>query len=135
MTKAIAAERDAVLPRDPFPASQLMLATRISSRLRGLLLTPGTDGLMVLLPCNDIHTFGMSYAIDVAFVDARGEVVRVARDVVPNRRLREAHAVAVLERCAIPREIWFEVGDRITLGRYRGRQLPVRDQDQARPHA
>jgi hypothetical protein len=52
-------------------------------------------------------------------VDEDGTVVRAVRDVVPNKRFREPRAVAVLERCAIPREVWFEEGDRIALGQYR----------------
>lgn len=107
------------LPADSFPAGRVLLATRLSSRLRGLLFTPDSDDLMVLLPCHDIHTFGMRYAIDTAFIDANGSVVRSVRDVLPNKRLRVPGAVAVLERRAIPRELWFEVGDRVSLGRFR----------------
>ena len=107
------------LPQDAFPAGRVMLATRLSSRMRGLLFRPGTDDLMVLMPCRDIHTFGMRYAIDVAFIDASGKVVRAVRDVLPNKRLREPSAAAVLERRAIPRELWFEEGDRVSLGQYR----------------
>lgn len=113
-----------LLPDSPFPAGRLLLATRLSSRLRGLLFRPGSDDLMVLLPCSDIHTFGMRYAIDVAFLDASGVVVRSVRDVLPNKRLREPGAVAVLERRAIPRELWFDVGDYVTLGQYRRAELP-----------
>jgi uncharacterized membrane protein (UPF0127 family) len=101
-----------------------MLATRLSSRLRGLLFSPASNDLMVLLPCHDIHTFGMHYAIDVAFLDSDGTVIRAVRDVVPNKRLKDARAVAVLERCAIPREVWFEEGDHIALGQYRRAVLP-----------
>jgi len=112
-----------MLPCDPFPACRVLLATRLSSRMRGLLFAPEGDGMMVLLPCHDIHTFGMAYAIDVAFVDAAGRVVRSVRDVLPNKRLRERDAVAVLERRAIPRELWFEEGEQIALGAYRREPL------------
>lgn len=107
------------LPVESFPGGRVMLATRLSSRLRGLLFSPASNDLMVLLPCRDVHTFGMQYAIDIAFLDANGEVIRAVRDVVPNRRLRQPDAVAVVERCAIPREVWFEEGDRIALGQFR----------------
>jgi uncharacterized membrane protein (UPF0127 family) len=120
MDKPLLAETGAEsLPADVFPAGRVLLATRLSSRLRGLLFTPDSNDLMVLLPCHDIHTFGMRYAIDTAFIDASGLVVRSVRDVLPNKRLRVPEAVAVLERRAIPRELWFEVGDRVSLGRYR----------------
>ena len=113
----------ACLPQDVFPAGRVILATRLSSRLRGLLFAPDSDDLMVLMPCHDIHTFGMGYALDVAFLDASGKVLKSIRDVLPNRRLREPAAVAVLERRAIPREVWFEEGDRIGLGHYRRSML------------
>ena len=113
------------LPSDSFPAGRVLLATRLSSRMRGLLFAPESDDLMVLLPCRDIHTFGMRYAIDVAFLDASGKVVQSRRDVLPNKRLRCSHAVAVVERRAIPREVWFEEGDRIALGDYRRMTLPA----------
>lgn len=112
------------LPEDAFPSRRLLIAAKLSTRLRGLLFSPASDDLMVLLPCHDIHTFGMAYAIDAAFVDARGVVVRAERDVLPNRRLREGGAVAVLERRAMPREIWLEPGDCISLGMYRRMVLP-----------
>lgn len=115
---------EACLPQDAFPAGRVMLATRLSSRMRGLLFAPESDDLMVLLPCRDIHTFGMGYALDVAFLDAAGIVVKSVRDVLPNKRLREPTAVAVLERRAIPRELWFEKGERIALGHFRRSALP-----------
>ena len=113
------------LPAESFPGGRVMLATRLSSRLRGLLFSPASNDLMVLLPCRDVHTFGMQYAIDIAFLDANGEVIRAVRDVVPNRRLRQPDAVAVVERCAIPREVWFEEGDRIALGQFRRAAMPT----------
>lgn len=119
-----AASEKSCLLSDAFPAGRVMLATRLSSRMRGLLFAPDTDDLMVLLPCHDIHTFGMGFAIDIAFIDAGGVVVRALRDVMPNKRVRESRAVAVLERRAIPREVWFEEGDCISLGQYRRVTLP-----------
>lgn len=47
-------------------------------RLRGLLAHPPLhreEGLL-LLECNSVHTVGMTYPIDVAFLDAGGRVVR-----------------------------------------------------------
>ena len=124
MSEAQATRKEACFPSDSFPGGRVMLATRLSSRLQGLLFSPASNDLLVLLPCHDIHTFGMQYAIDVAFLGGDGTVIRAVRDVVPNKRLRESRAVAVLERCAIPREVWFEEGDRIALGQYRSVVLP-----------
>ena len=96
-----------------------MLACRLTARLRGLLMAPESDAIVLLAPCRDIHTFGMGYAIDVAFIDATGQVVEACRDVLPKRRLRNRRACAVLERRALPREVWFEEGEQLELGGFR----------------
>ena len=114
------------LPAEAFPAKRLLLATNLSSRMAGLLFSPETDDVMVLMPCHDIHTFGMRYAIDVAFVDRAGVVRKVVRDVLPNKRIRDAGAAAVLERRAIPRELWFEEGEQIALGCFAKTAVPER---------
>ncbi len=45
-------------------------------RARGLLGRDGIDGVMVLRPCRNVHTFGMRFPIDVAFCDRDGRVLR-----------------------------------------------------------
>ena len=47
-------------------------------RLRGLLALPPltADEGLLLLDCDSVHTVGMGYPIDVAFLDAEGRVVR-----------------------------------------------------------
>lgn len=77
------------------------------ARLRGLLGTKPTDDLVLLVPCCDIHTFGMAYALDIAFVDTHARVIRTYRNVEPGSRLRCASAVAVLERAADNNKKWF----------------------------
>ena len=44
------------------------------SRLRGLLGRKRFDGVLLLMPCNDVHTFGMKAPIDIAFVEQDGFV-------------------------------------------------------------
>lgn len=59
-------------------ASEVGVADSWWSRLRGLLARPpikGGEGLL-LLECGSVHTLGMTYPIDVAFLDADGTVVR-----------------------------------------------------------
>ena len=53
-------------------------------RIRGLLGRDGIDGAMVLRPCRHVHTFGMQFAIDVAFCAADGTVLRT-RTLAPRR--------------------------------------------------
>lgn len=59
-------------------ASKVAVADSWWSRFRGLLARPrmkGEEGLL-LLECGSVHTVGMTYSIDVAFLDAEGKVVR-----------------------------------------------------------
>lgn len=88
------------------------IACTLKSRLTGLLGRNAFDGVLLLVPCKDIHTFAMRRSIDVAFVAADGIVLEAHRDVAPNRRLRNGHAAATFERFA-SEEAWFVPGDRI----------------------
>ncbi len=76
-------------------------ANTARSRLLGLALLhdrelPSGHALCVLR-CRSVHTFGMRFPIDVAFVDDRARVVRVERSVPPRRVLVERRAFAVVE--------------------------------------
>lgn len=63
------------------------VAGTIFTRMKGLLgragLSPG-EGLL-LRPANSVHTVGMKFAIDVAFVDRRGVVRRIIEAMPPGR--------------------------------------------------
>lgn len=47
-----------------------------SSRRRGLLHRDGLEGALVLRPCRWVHTLGMRFPIDVAYVDDQGVVMK-----------------------------------------------------------
>ncbi|WP_300621722.1 DUF192 domain-containing protein [Ilumatobacter sp.] len=47
-----------------------------SARRRGLLGRDHLDGALVLRPCRWVHTIGMRFPIDVAFLDDDGVVVK-----------------------------------------------------------
>jgi hypothetical protein len=64
------------LVRDGEVLAAVELADRSRARRRGLLGRDGIDGAMVLRPCRQVHTFRMRFAIDVAFCDAAGVVLR-----------------------------------------------------------
>ena len=49
------------------------------ARRHGLLRRDGMDGALVLQPCRWVHTIGMRFALDVAYVDADGVVVKAVR--------------------------------------------------------
>ena len=57
------------------------------SRLVGLLGTSSIaeGGGLWIVPCRSVHTVGMRYPIDVAFLDARGVVVGTQEGLPPNR--------------------------------------------------
>lgn len=63
------------------------VADRWWLRLRGLLgrteMRPG-EGLL-LVPCAAVHTLGMRFAIDVAFLDGAGKVVAMYAGLEPGR--------------------------------------------------
>ena len=93
----------------------LACACTLRARLRGLLGLDGYEGVLMLAPCRDIHTFGMRFPIDVAFVSEAGEVLEVHRGIMPRRRLRCRKAVAVLERASNENAPWYRKGDRVRL--------------------
>ena len=84
------------------------------SRFRGLLGRDEYPHVLLLFPCNDIHTFGMKFAIDVAFVSGEGVVVEAYRGIGAHRRLRCRAARATLERMSSEAR-WFEPGDSVDL--------------------
>ena len=52
------------------------IADARSARRRGLLGREHLDGAIVLTPCRWVHTIGMKFPIDVAFLDGDGVVVK-----------------------------------------------------------
>ena len=86
----------------PVPGGRALLARTLRSRLLGLALldeVPGELGLLIPR-CRAVHTFGMRFAIDVVFLDARWPRDRTLSAVPPRRFVRRRHARAVLERPA-----------------------------------
>ena len=86
---------------------RMRLACTHLRRLRGLKPYEGDEGfrdVLVIAPCNDIHTLGMHRPIDVAFVDEEGLVLKTYKCLAPGRRLRHPGAHAVLERFSPPDE-------------------------------
>ena len=63
------------------------VARTLFERMKGLIgaksLRTG-EGLLIL-GCNSIHTFFMSFPIDATFFDRRGDVVKVVRNIRPWR--------------------------------------------------
>jgi uncharacterized membrane protein (UPF0127 family) len=64
--------------------------------LAGLRSLPG-DRALHLRRCRAVHTLGMRFALDLVWLDARGRVVRVDRDVAPRRHRLCIAARSVVE--------------------------------------
>lgn len=84
------------LPVDRF---RLVRVSTWCGRMRGLLgrRPPGRRSGILLMPCASVHTFGMRYAIDVAFVAPDMRVIGVRRELKPCRIALCFGAVAVVE--------------------------------------
>ena len=83
-------------------AERVVWATGAAKR-RGLLGTTHLDAGagMYLVPCQWVHTFGMRYPIDVAFLNRDGRVLAVHHALRPNRLSRlVVRADGVLELAA-----------------------------------
>ena len=64
------------LVRDGEVLATLQVAESSRARARGLLGRDGFDGALLLQPAKSVHTFGMRFPIDVAFVDKDLVVLR-----------------------------------------------------------
>lgn len=84
------------------------------ARLRGLLGKRDFDGTLMLAPCRSIHTFGMAFPLDVAFVADDGTVIAVAMGLPPNERASCREAAFALERKAAPSP-WLVEGMRVEI--------------------
>lgn len=91
------------------------LATSFLGRAKGMLGLNAWDGELLLVPCHDIHTFGMKHALDVAFINEDGVVVKAVRALQPGKRVRCKEACAVLERQADGARCWYEEGQCIAM--------------------
>lgn len=63
------------------------VAENVIERTRGLLRHTGFPaGELMLIPrCNMIHTSGMRFPIDVLFIDKRGDIRKIVRNLAPGR--------------------------------------------------
>lgn len=68
---------------------KVWLADTAWDRMRGLLghrrLEPHGQEALWLEPCNNVHTIGMRYPLDIVFLDRIGRVIDCCENVRPNR--------------------------------------------------
>ncbi|WP_330240491.1 DUF192 domain-containing protein [Streptomyces sp. NBC_00525] len=55
----------------------LRIAASFRHRTRGLLGRDGVDGALMITPCGSVHSFRMRFAIDVAYLDGRFNVLEI----------------------------------------------------------
>ncbi|UYQ64142.1 DUF192 domain-containing protein [Streptomyces peucetius] len=84
------------LTADGLDVARVEIAATYRTRRRGLLGRDGIDGAMLLTPCNSVHTIGMRFPIDVAYLDGTLRVLTI-RTMPPGRvglpRLRARHVL------------------------------------------
>jgi len=80
-------------------AEHVELASDSKGRTRGLLGRESlADGsVLIIAPCNAVHTFFMRFTIDVVFADRDGRVLKVCRRLKPWRIGAALGAFAALE--------------------------------------
>lgn len=79
---------------------KIKVADTYFRRLVGLLRTDSlsSDEGLLIIPCNQIHTFGMKYAIDIVYMNKAGKVIKVDANIVPGKALKSVkNAHSVLE--------------------------------------
>lgn len=92
-------------------------------RLKGLLGTKVGAQPVVIMNCSSIHTFGMRYPLDVAFVSREGVVLKTKR-VWPGHVVCCPHGSYVVERPACCGS-WLREGERVGLALLgQGRKVP-----------
>jgi uncharacterized membrane protein (UPF0127 family) len=86
------------------------------ARRRGLLRRDGLEGALVLRPCRWVHTVGMRFALDVAYVGADGTVVKTVRMARHRMGFPVPGATWVIEAQAGAFERWgLSIGDVVEL--------------------
>lgn len=75
------------------------LTSNIFERMRGLLGAPRlkTEEALLIRPCSSVHTIGMNYAIDLAFMDKNWTIIKIVRNLKPWRMAACPAAHMVLE--------------------------------------
>lgn len=91
---------------EPQPVLEVCVASTFLQKLFGLIPFQAEKRCdhptMLFSPCRSIHTFFMRRKIDVAFLDERGRVIKMKRDLSPCRVISCVRARACLERFSNP---------------------------------
>lgn len=88
-----------VLKESPVLIGPVYVAQNFFARLRGLFFRPKLRGreAMLLKDCSSVHTFGMTYSIDVLFLSFDGNILSIKENLRPCRLAYFFKADMVLE--------------------------------------
>lgn len=87
-----------------------------AERAKGLIGRDGIEGAFAIPRCRWVHTFGMKFAIDVAYVDATSTVIKIDKIQRHRMALPVPKAKMVIEARAGAFERWgLRVGDPIEI--------------------
>lgn len=103
--------------RDKSIASEVVLGNTFYKRLAGLASRSEMtreQGLL-LFPCKQVHTFGMSFPIDVVFLSKDNEIIHIETSMQKNHVGKYfKNAFSVLELCSgVTKEAGLSIGDRL----------------------
>jgi hypothetical protein len=72
---------------------------------------------LLILNCADVHTWLMRYRLHVAFIDSKGQVLKVCNNVAPFRRVKQKRAAHTIEAFSqyVDASNWYKVGDKINI--------------------
>jgi uncharacterized membrane protein (UPF0127 family) len=104
------------LVKDGHVLASLEVAGSRWHRTRGLIGRAGMEGAMLLPHTKSVHTFGMRFGLDVAFLDDGNRVIKVL-SLRPHRVSGfHVHAASVLEAEAGAFQSWgIEAGDELEI--------------------
>lgn len=111
--------RDGVLLAEPGGRSLPLKVWRADGaweRARGLLGRKPLerDEALLIEPCWLVHTFGMHYPLDIAFVDRKGRIRKLSRGVRPGRIAGSPGARQTIEcREGVLATLALKVGDQV----------------------
>jgi len=76
-----------------------MYTTSPLERMRGLLGRPPLqeDQALLITSCSSVHTIGMAYPLDLAFLDKNWEIKKIVRSLIPWRMACSFGSKIVLE--------------------------------------
>jgi uncharacterized membrane protein (UPF0127 family) len=104
------------LLRDGVVLANAEVAATYGERLRGLMGRPGYEGAFVLPHTRSVHSLGMRFALDVAFLDRKLCVVDVVQLVPWRATLPRWRARCVLEATSGAFDRWgLRIGDTLEL--------------------